>query len=283
MKVQACYFCGRSVPEIDKITKEHVFGDWSETALPAQAPGHAVTVSELDRTTGDIRDRSYRAPVPLSDARVHGYCNECNNGWMNDLDAVVRREGPRLFYGGDLHLSVELMTSIASWATKLTIVKDTQDYKDGGAIRQERRTWLYANRTPPPRTWVWAACLSEEAGTLAIRHLTRFVETDWFAKPDVADLRALRANTSFTTFSYHRLAVVVLCTDSAGLSIDNPAELFPGAIIRLWPHPAETSWPPHSTISNELLVELSEGDWIHSIPVSQTYSPEGKRYIQLDP
>jgi hypothetical protein len=281
--MQVCYFCGKSVPEVEAITKEHVFGRWSEAALPAQPPNHAVTASVFDPATGVQRDRSYRAPTPVSAASVHGYCNDCNSGWMNGLDEAVRVHGSKLFYGHELDLPVELKSSVASWATKLAMVKDTQDYKDSGAISQERRSWLYTEQTPPPRTWVWAACLPEEAGTLAIRHQTRFLGTDWFANPKGADLAGIKANASFTTFSYHALLIVVASVDNTGgHRLYDPAELFPRVVVRLWPNPVEGPWPPQSTISNALIAELSDGDWILSMPVSEGRSPEGRRYIEVD-
>ena len=232
--MQPCYFCGRSVPEIDKMTKEHLFGEWSEEALPEQAPGHSFTKLVLNPLTGNRMDETYSAPVPLFQSSVHGYCNECNSGWMNGLDEAVRVHGSELFYGRALNLSMDLMTSIATWATKLAIVKDTQDYKNSGAVSQERRSWLYEQRTPPPRTWVWAACLSDDPRTQAIRHHTRLIEDDWNAPLQFGPGKVLpRANTSFTTFSYHRLAVVVASTDNASLGFYDPAELFSEVIVRL--------------------------------------------------
>jgi hypothetical protein len=255
-----CLFCERPAGNGVKISKEHIFGDWTTRVLPPQPPKRSYRSSIFNPRTGEMERNDYKAPVPLLQTQVRGPCEDCNGGWMNDQEMAVKPYAKHLFYGRDLHMSPDLASTIATWISKSSMVRDAQDDKRVQAVTQDRRNWIRTRLTPPPGTWVWIACLHVDHALTASRHHTRYRATALhLAEP-------LVANAFVSTFSFHRLVLFVAgCPPGVGAVYD-PSALFPETILRIWPDPAPCHWPPRRTISDELVAKLCDGEGIFSPP-----------------
>jgi hypothetical protein len=76
----ACRFCGATDR---KITKEHVWPEWLADFLPRPR-----SLAHAERWSSTSRRQAFRQPF-LS-ATVKAFCDECNNGWVAELEAVAK-------------------------------------------------------------------------------------------------------------------------------------------------------------------------------------------------
>jgi hypothetical protein len=100
-------------------TREHVFSSW---LLKEFGPNASMA---LYRHSGDGSERKVRAEIKLDSFRLKRICEDCNNGWMSDLETSAKPLILALIKDGrQLHSLFETeRRALARWAAKTAIVE----------------------------------------------------------------------------------------------------------------------------------------------------------------
>jgi hypothetical protein len=144
-----CIFCGS-----DPVTREHVYNRaWIERLAP-----HATSFTN-ERAVG------YRRPVTVNtwvsseaDVVVKCVCADCNNGWMNALDANAEPMVSSLCLGEQrVVVKPAALTVFATWAVKMGLVMEC--LMSPMVVPQTVRSHLHRERTPPSGVRAWIATM----------------------------------------------------------------------------------------------------------------------------
>lgn len=233
-----CIFCGGNYP----LTKEHVFAMWLSLML-TPPPGKRYY---LDWET-DIEKRPRRYPVTV-DLQVKQVCENCNGGWLSQIEQTVRRIIKRMQEGATV-LSQEEQLILATWATKTAIT--LQYTKRVPAVPVRRRKWLYEHQTPPPDTGVWMATYT---GDRAIRGISQelFInqaETEATAHPNGQLVTFIIGSVMFIVITFYVKTTI---------SIRYPPRL-QEHLLAIWPATGSIlPWPAEHGVSNDLFSVFGE-------------------------
>lgn len=169
--VVPCVFCGLS----RLASVEDVVPKWVRYALD---PASNITVrAEPDGATA----RMQHLVVTLHDM----VCEECNTGWMHDLEERVKPFLKPLLvnrHGADLDLTQQ--RDLARWAVmKVLLMEHVMQQKHpqlratAGYVPSEAElAWLMAEAYPPPRSRVWLGAFDPE-GRYTVQTQARLLES----------------------------------------------------------------------------------------------------------
>jgi hypothetical protein len=158
-----CAF-GCSVRRAKDITKEHFWGKWLRRAFPDLSRGshtqHTVT-TDLRNKRGDrigIRPRGKgrlaRPGAPISQT-LRVVCENCNNGWMGDLQRNAKPLISDMVHGKWPILDCASRLHVARWAIMFTMVYEFADPETMALTPNER---LDFKKSLIPRDgWIVAA------------------------------------------------------------------------------------------------------------------------------
>lgn len=89
------------------------------------------------------------------DLKVRRVCEDCNTGWMHDLEEDCRPLLTNMIQGVDLPITLdqEQQALLALWATKTAMMVD---FLDSGPqhVPATHYRWVYERREPPPQALV---------------------------------------------------------------------------------------------------------------------------------
>jgi hypothetical protein len=232
-------FCG-----LHKLASvEDVIPKWVRYALEPTSP---VTIRA--ESTG-ASARTQHLVVVLRDS----VCEECNNGWMHDLEEQVKPfVKPMLTHQDSVDLDATRQRDLARWAVMKVLLMEhvmrqqnprlrtTLGYEPSGP----ELAWLMTEADPPPRSRVWVGAF-DAAGTQAISTQTRLLMSPL---PDGAD--PLPAH--MTTLTIGCMLLQVFTTDFVPADAHSlppytadPPEPYSQALTRIWPtDQATVHWPP---------------------------------------
>lgn len=106
-----CWMC----PAVGKKrTREHVFGQWIMYELPEELL--YFTPHRPGPFGGEESDR--RGPMHLKTLQVRRLCEDCNSGWMSELEVHARR----MLFGARRDLGPSDSKILAHWALKTAVV-----------------------------------------------------------------------------------------------------------------------------------------------------------------
>lgn len=253
-----CIFCGSTTI---KITKEHVYGQW----LRDLYAGETHAAHRL------IREDGTGATFPGNpfDLQVRVPCEECNNGWMNDMEVAVRPFlEPMIRSEQVTELPSESQRSLAAWAVKTALM--LQDFKAGRQLVPDSEYHrFYAQKEPPPGYLVLVArqvVRQDGAGNkvLTISETRPVPRMKVLLPPDdprveetMEGLQKGRYCAFTTVFGVGPVVCIVV-----GHNLPIPAmpdlsiHRLVDRAIRIWPidKPASVTWPP------KLLFEVPRSD-----------------------
>lgn len=255
-ELDRCIFCGSSAP----LTREHIISRRYHRVIPRTTNTHKRlrSVDELDRFTFHVGMRSHD-PI---DWQVRCVCGEnCNNGWMRELEDKVEPQISSLIESKPVRLSPEQLSAIAVWGAMKSIVAEYED-PVAASVHHTHRKMLFRKQTLPTDSWaVWVGSLPRNDRT-PIYYATPFLVLD----SDVLTKR----NTARATY-YNGCITTLVLGDFLIQVIHAPKEFslprrwiyprFPsgGALRRIWP-PTEYSlaWPtaPLNRRDFEIIVRL---------------------------
>lgn len=113
-----CDMCGRSAPDV-RMTKEHVFAQSLRDTV-IESDDHTFT-SATGPTVAGLTRVDHHRPVNLMDVTTRTICDQCNNGWMSELEARANPTLRRLIAGAD-HLSADEVDAVRLWSAKTAAV-----------------------------------------------------------------------------------------------------------------------------------------------------------------
>jgi hypothetical protein len=256
MPPRKCWFCFREGGTV-KITKEHIYGDWTKNVLPPQARIRAITEGAWRPGQGYMIVKDMQIPEPHHQTKVNGFCKPCNEGWMEDLEAPLQQMAPRLFYARPTSFSAGEAEAIACWAAMKAMVRDAASNPAIRAVRAADRKRMYLSHKPVPNTYVWLATTPKREAQVGDWHHTMGLFPTSYAPAGIE-----RANTYVTTTIFHRLVVIVACSRAVAGAIEDVSVALPDALVRVWPNAQPFDWPLKRPLTFEALQELGHGHGI---------------------
>jgi hypothetical protein len=103
----ACRFCEATDR---KITKEHVWPGWLADFLAGPR-----SLAHAERWSSTSKRQAFRQPF-LS-ATVKAFCDECNNGWMSELEAAAKPIVGPMVVDEVTALDADAQRIVANWIT----------------------------------------------------------------------------------------------------------------------------------------------------------------------
>jgi hypothetical protein len=178
-----CIFCGSGGP----LTREHVLRDKFNSTFATTRSSRTLVNTSLEETT----ERTF-TELPYG-SQVKAVCEECNRGWMNDLENEVEAVLISLMQGKATHLNLAARESLARWAGKTALMRQLQSapsvvIKNNPAYQQVMTgsvptwSWLFGTRVErtedSPRTRSTLIAISHQENlsrvlitTLHLEHL----------------------------------------------------------------------------------------------------------------
>lgn len=152
----ACVFCDGT----GKLTKEHVIPKWLEPVLlRAQPPtGHSPSGKRFTHrfNPGSDDDSTPREwPTDELDLVTNSVCEECNNGWLHDLETEAKPVLTQLIMGKATVLLTDEQRTVSFWSYKTTLLFQLVRARSARAIPLDRFHELFALRRPPTEARVW--------------------------------------------------------------------------------------------------------------------------------
>ncbi|MBB3591740.1 hypothetical protein FHX08_002084 [Rhizobium sp. BK529] len=146
-----CIFCG-SAP----LSKEHIWADWLREYIPRTyaKTNHNVNIvsgSAFESTKGKVN-----RPGDPHSQRLRVVCQQCNNGWMSEIQNRVKPNLSKLIIGESADLEPADRELLATWAVMFTYIWEQAEPKLITSTPEERRAFM-ETRLPPSGWTVWMA------------------------------------------------------------------------------------------------------------------------------
>jgi hypothetical protein len=232
-----CIFCGGG-----GLTKEHVWSAWLHHLLPS-APYHFRAGRQKPIRQGSAKTIKLRV-----------VCRSCNNGWMSRLDENVKPILTPLVCGQALVIDSQSQAILAAWvAMKVMII----EFDEPSVVlsSQVHRTKLMNSLEVPDGWQIW---LGHCQGLPWKQRLVRN-SASWAFTDDAMDGAPI-PNTKSFSLGIGELFVQVLITAINGLYFTPPPDA--ARFLRpVWPHDADTRWPPGATLKTvdcDILAEMMD-------------------------
>jgi hypothetical protein len=144
---RSCIFCGES-----PVTQEHLLGKWARRFADRD---HRNVVQVLEQE-GVLNTKERRWMARAYDRRAGVACQDCNNGWMSDLETKVSLllDPPRL---NGRTLSPEAQTLLATWAVKTALTLNAAEDPRRQIIASTMARQFGQERHPLENMRVWIA------------------------------------------------------------------------------------------------------------------------------
>jgi hypothetical protein len=137
---RACIWCGES----NELSREHVVPAWLGRELQQQHPGVRITARYRLGNNAEARIWEDKDPFSIT---VRKFCEECNNGWMSQLEATAKSHLLPLVNGAEYTLSAAAQSIVAAWFFKAACVYDVVG--SGGYIPSIHREAFFRTHQPP--------------------------------------------------------------------------------------------------------------------------------------
>jgi hypothetical protein len=188
------------------------------------------------------------------DIKLGGICDDCNSGWMNDLEKAFRSLVFPAISSEDrlpLRLDGEQQRTVATWGVKTWMLAERALQHDRGlAIRSEDTLrYLCAEHKPPPAIQVMVGVTPSPQDSLT--SMWTLVVPSPPEKPAGAVAFMTIGQLMFCFFA------PLMVGDVPGEGrLDLSSDLLP-ALQQIWPHQmAEVAWPTPSVLSTEEFSEV---------------------------
>ena len=141
-----CVFCGNTL-----LTEEHVFSDWIKKIIPRTGePKYEQLLTDVS----NIGDETFVISPALKfkqghygNQRVKVICNDCNSGWMNQMEQKARPILTPLILGEDYSINRADQLALSNCAILKTIIAECTDIPNK-AIRAEERNYCFIHSSP---------------------------------------------------------------------------------------------------------------------------------------
>jgi hypothetical protein len=142
----ACAFCGSTKRPRGR---EHVFADWLNSI--------GLESGQVEIHTGRLNRVARRWTTEGFTATVRAVCDDCNHGWLSQLEGAAKPVLTPLILGQSTELSVDDQRLIAVWAFKTALVamlsSSEEQRAQGYGVPVAEYQALYARRGHPERKY----------------------------------------------------------------------------------------------------------------------------------
>ncbi len=222
---RACIWCG----ETNKLNKEHVVPAWLGRELQQQHPG--VRIAARYRLGNNVEARTWEDKDPFS-ITVRKFCQECNNGWMSELEATAQSHLLPLVNGAEYTLSKAAQSIVAAWFFKTACVYDVVGR--GDYVPTIHRETFFRTHQPPPGVVVHLAprVVGHELPPVIQQRLRE-------ARFEGGEIEAYKAVIAIGH-------VIVQVIGFPGFESAEGTEDMAAGATRIWPVVTEIAWPGES-------------------------------------
>jgi hypothetical protein len=260
-----CLFCGRRwMPGIVVKSREHVLGQWIRR-LEENHPSEQRSFQagfEFDEVTKELveaRPEIVHRKAALLTLKTRDVCEDCNQGWMSDLEEAVKPTVLQLAKSAKTGLAIalarETAREFARWAQKTALTYElTSDAPHAGnaAMGQQLRAG-----NPLRGSMVWVARHPRDYD-LSIALARVDVSSTPVPRPGPPDRQVLLVD-----IVYHHVSIFVFITDSPGQAWP---PLAPAQWALVWPPfgVGLVEYPPLSSVTGPELTAIftQPGRWI---------------------
>jgi hypothetical protein len=234
---RVCIFCSSK----KNLNKEDLWPVWLVGLITQDRP------CSVERVLGSNGD-----PFIYGGRWIKGrcVCEECNHGWMSDLETNVKPIISPLICDVPSSLEYVQQLAIATWTLKTAMAFEcikgaANPAKTGKDVFycSAQRTHLWKWRTPPSDTFVWIGRYEPEFSL-------------WVQNDRVSDSqpRGLLDEGSVTTFGVGRLLIQAITVrrseQDIQYAIRTDKSTWDEALIPIWPHGRSfIRWPPQRSVS----------------------------------
>jgi hypothetical protein len=232
MPDRTCIFCGAKGP----LTHEHIIPEWASTVLLGPDPADYLRIIHADYLHGVeySKKRADLAPVVV----CGGTTADCNSGWMEDREDLVRPFFKKMMVGRPQSLTMRKQAMTATWAVMKAMTAEYLGPVDREKYwSQSERAVLRRSKNPPDGVMVWLGrSITNDAGFMADQKI------EWAAPdggPPIPGYAVLIAMGQLIVLVFaHRLR---LGARFSGFTFDIP---FDRAAVPVWPQIKAQRWPP---------------------------------------
>jgi len=230
-----CIFCPGT-----HMSKEHFWSTWSNPMLPkfkvnAYVEEHLSHTRKTVLVKREIRTR----PGSASSKKLRVVCEDCNNGWMNQVEDLARPILEPLIAGHSTVLSHHQQRILAEWITMKTMVVEHETPKDAVIPRADREAFKN-KRTIPNYITIWTAKHSVPAWCTMLFRQTASLSS--IPKPPPKILAGGK-NVETVAFGIGALFVYVMVSDPGVIDLNELITI--RLLARLWPSAgSQILWGP---------------------------------------
>jgi len=227
-----CVFC-KSSPT----TNEHIFPKWLRDVIP----GEGRLLHEWRAPNEEDPSRAWSADGV--EFKANAVCGTCNAGWMNDLEEAGRPYLTSMIQGRGRVLHEAEKETVTRWAFKTALMLDLGQEAKFRSIPVDDYVAFYEAEGLLPDTHVWLAGCDFGGGAGARTRTLDFNENG-------------TTITGYgTTIQLGHLVIEIVRVGLGGRSFQIGGGLAP-ALVRVWPEPSPTQWPPPLVLDRQNAVWL---------------------------
>jgi hypothetical protein len=250
--MKMCAFCPT---EAAKLSREHIWDDWLNRALPTKR------FRVRQRWSQDEPFREYDATVLQE--KLAMVCDNCNHTWMSDLTNRVKLAfSDAIVNGAGLSLMPDDAALLAAYAFMKSVVADHATPKDERFFAQATRERFRETLSVLPSIRMWIAAY-QGAHRFGGRFHNAILTPN---EPSVLD------GIEFYCFTYV-VGHLVIQTHAArwkddrraGVLVPKADPCWDPAVTQFWPYSESVSWPPPKYIGDDTLEALMNR---FSLPIS---------------
>ena len=222
-----CIFCGTQ----GNISKEHFWPEWLAPYISeANASRHISVLQGAEGKDPQQLHRHSERDGSVLTKKIRAVCENCNNGWMSQLESAAKPTLIALINRSNLTLSSKDAQTLALWVSVKTIVGEYTNENTALTIFNDRQL-LGTLNTIPKYFRIFIGYHSLETQAAYLRHSTT-VSTD-VAGPNPPLPNSITRNIQTTCFLVGPLIFYAIAARVQGFNI---ATLNPSIkMIQLWP------------------------------------------------
>jgi hypothetical protein len=214
------------------MSKEHFWSTWSKPMFPAtKSDAYFEERSTITRKTVLVRHEKRLRPGLVITKKIRVVCEDCNNGWMNNIEILARPILEPLIQGTrSIVLTQNQQKILAQWLTMKIMVAE-HNVPEDAVIPRDARECFKADRTIPNYISIWIGRHDVPGWrTTFYRHTATM---SLLPKPPPAAL-AGRKNVETMAFGFGALFVYAMISDpDGGVDLNNVITV--SHLPRLWP------------------------------------------------
>lgn len=232
--MRKCFFCLNNADSI-----EDAWPHWMTNQFKASQ------LNEVHLERRGVLHGPWRVHQP--ELKVRHVCQQCNNGWMSQLESQSKHFLQPLITGKRCKLDISSQTTIAIWSMKTSMVLEALDQPSQRAYTQQEREQLRTLYAMPWRTSVWLALSIHPSIFLSCKN--RHLNAD-----NEKDISGVSITMAFAHLVLQVLTIRVPRDVGPTTQVTTNVRRGPWdqATVQIWPaKPIQTEWPPALGLSGE--------------------------------